>query len=281
MIVAFQGTKGAFHERAAKDFFTDQIFLPLGCETFRDVFAAVQDGSADYGVIAIENSLHGSINPVYSLLASNGVKICGEVRLHIQLYLIGHDNHGIDMVNIPITKVYSQREALGQCQDWLAANLANAEVVEYSDTAEAVKMVMAEQSSEKLAIAGREAARVYHAEVIAGPINDDPENYTRFVVISKNGTNVTDANRTSIIMNEDEDQAGKLYDALGIFSKHNINLSKLHSHPRPGKKRLYSFYIDFDTSLANAVKLNILEELKEQGWMIKILGSYKASETQD
>lgn len=282
MIVAIQGTAGSFHEQAAREMFAGYDFETQDCRTFRDVFAAVQSGAAEYGVVAIENSLHGPINPVYKLLADEGLQICGETRLQIALYLIGYEAFGLDMLNVPITKVFSQREALSQCETWLANNLENAEIVEASDTAESVKMVMEQHTTEKLAIASRQAARVYNAEVIAGPINDDPENYTRFVAITKKDPTkdqvIPDANRTSIILTEDSDQAGKLYDALGVFAKANINLSKLHSHPRPGKKRIYSFYIDFDASLARATELGLLESIRLQGWKVQILGSYKAED---
>ncbi len=281
MKIAIQGIKGSFHSQAARELFTGYEYTLVECQNFHDVFESVQKDEAGYGVVAVENSLHGTINPVYRLLAEQKLQVCGEVRLSISLYLIGHDNGGLDMINIPLTKVYSQREALNQCEDWLRTNLSNAQIVEASDTAEAVKDAVEAKSYEHVAIGSRESARLYNGEVIAGPVNDEAENYTRFFVITKKPQEVPDANRTSIILTENSDKAGILYEALGLFAKHNINLSKLHSQPRPGKRRLYSFYIDFDQSLAHATEVGLIDELRNIGWKVTILGSYKAGDTID
>ncbi len=277
MNIAIQGIAGSFHAQAASELFTGYDPSLVECTTFRDVFDAVTDGRAEYGMVAIENSLHGSINQVYRLLAEQNLNICGEIRLHIKLYLIGHDDHGLDMVNIPLTEVLSQREALSQCEQWLAANLEHAKLSEASDTAAAVRTVVESQDSSKLAIAGRAAADKYHASIIAGPINDDPENYTRFLCITAKNFTPPDADRTSIIIQEpDNDSAGTLLQALTVFANENINLSKLDSHPLPGKQRRYAFYIDFDESKDNSAGTKVINELKNLGWEVQLLGSYKA-----
>lgn len=281
MKIAIQGIKGSFHSQAARELFTGYDYTLLECTNFRDVFMAVKNNKSEYGVIAVENSLNGTINPVYRLLADKKLNVCGEVRLSIKLYLIGHDNGGLDMINVPLAKVYSQREALNQCEEWLASNIPNAQIVEATDTAEAVKEAIEAKSYEHVAIGSRESARLYHGEVIAGPVNDETENYTRFFVITKKKQVVADADRTSIILTENSDKAGILYEALGLFAEHKINLSKLHSHPRPGKRRLYSFYIDFDLSLVEANKLNVIKQLEDMGWNVTILGSYKSGNTID
>ena len=277
MNIAIQGIAGSFHAQAATELFTGHDPALVECTTFRDVFDAVSNGRADYGMVAIENSLHGSINPVYRLLAEKKLNICGEIRLHIKLYLIGHDNHGPDMVNIPLTEVMSQREALSQCEQWLATSLEHAKLSEASDTAEAVRNVVELKDSAKLAIAGSAAATLYHGSIIAGPINDDPENYTRFLCITAKDFTAPDANRSSIIIQEpDNDTAGTLLKALSVFAQANINLSKLDSHPLPGKQRRYAFYIDFDESIESDPGKKAIIELKNLGWDVQILGSYKA-----
>lgn len=281
MKIAIQGIKGSFHSQAARELFKGHDYSLVECDNFRDVFMAVKNDQTEYGVIAVENSLHGSINPVYRLLAEESLQVCSEVRLSISLYLIGHDNGGLEMLNTPNAKIYSQREALSQCEQWLAQSLPNAQIVEANDTAAAVKEAVEAMSYEQVAIGSREAARLYNGQVIAGPVNDEVENYTRFFVITKKKQIGSEANRTSIILTENSDQAGRLYEALGVFAKHNINLSKLHSHPRPGKRRLYSFYIDFDAAVSEAEKLGVLAELEQIGWKVTVLGSYKAGETID
>lgn len=278
MKVAIQGTHGSFHEMAAQRVFSDTDFAIVGCDTFRDVFDAVQDNNAVFGVIAVENSLHGSINAVYKLLAERKLFVFAEVRLPIELYLIGHPNMTLAALQSGDCEVLSQREALSQCETWLTGNLPKAHVTEYHDTAAAVVDVLQGDQIHRVAVASKAAASRYAGALLAGPINDEPENYTRFFAITKNTSEPKHANRTSIILDEKTDQAGKLHSALALFTKYDINLSKLHSHPISGKKRLYNFYVDFDTSASRATQLGIFAELKNQGWRVTILGSYVADD---
>lgn len=277
MKVAIQGIQGSFHDQAAKELFSDRDYELVECTTFRDVFTSVQEGQTDYGVVAVENSLYGSINAVYKLLAERKLYISGETSLHVSLYVIAASELDIAKINTPNTDVFSQREALGQCQLWLSSHLANAKIVETDDTAKAVQLITERNEGQNLAIAGKAAAELYDAKIIAGPINDELENYTRFFVITKKKVDVPGANRTSIILHENTfDKPGILYKALVVFAEAGINLSKLDSHPRPGKIRSYAFYIDFDASLTSPEGQKAIETLENQGWRIQILGSYKA-----
>jgi prephenate dehydratase len=272
MRVAIQGIAGSFHEQAAHTYFDSSIEL-VECPTFRDVFEAVKSGSADRGVVAIENSLHGPINAVYRLLAREQLWVCGEVRLKIAMYLIG----GPDTELRNITTVNSQLPALEQCEQWLADNLPTAVKQETSDTARSVRSVVENPSDTvTAAIASEQAAELYNGMILAGPINDDPDNYTRFVILSKEQLDDALANRTSIIITEPTDAPGMLFKALSYFDAKNINLSKLDSHPLPGEKRQYSFYIDFDASANSAEGKEILESLRGDGWDVQLLGSYNA-----
>lgn len=271
--VAIQGIAGSFHHEAAEQFFGSSIEV-VECQTFRNVFDAVKTNKADYGIVAVENSLHGSINTVYRLLASQKLWVCGEVRLKIDQFLIA--SHEIEEIDFSIIeKVYSQAPALAQCENWLDEHLG-AELVETHDTAESVRHVVHYKDEPIAAIASQKAAELYGGIIIAGPINDDPHNYTRFFVISKNRIVPNDCNRTSIVLTEPiVDKVGILYDALGYFKQAGINLSKLDSHPLPGKKRTYSFYIDFDESIEYTGAKSVLKQLEKDGWSINVLGSYK------
>ncbi len=282
MRVAIQGIRGSFHDQAAQSFF-DEDFSLVECRSFRDVFTAVTNDTADYGIIAVENSLHGSINPVYRLLAEKNIWVCGEVRLQIAMCLIGTQSAkdlDLSQLNSNETTVMSHFAAFGQCEQWLADNLPVAKQLEVTDTAEAVRQVIEEQDTNKLAIASAYAANMHGGTILQTNINDDPNNYTRFFVIRKERVDQTLTTRTSIILREPaSDKAGTLYDALGVFAKLGINLSKLDSHPRPGEKRSYYFYIDFDTGLTSETGETAIAQLNELGWNIQILGTYLSSST--
>lgn len=276
MRIAIQGIKGSFHEQAAQEFFADQNYNLVESITFRDVFSAVESSAADYGIVAVENSLHGSINPVYRLLASQELHVIGEVRLQVNLFLIAHQVINLNKLNRPDAEILSQREALNQCEKWFANNLPNARLAETNDTAAAVRQVIAKKDNFCVAVGSKPAAKLYSGAIIAGPINDEVHNYTRFFVITKNVLVNSDSNRTSIILKEStDDRAGSLYEALGVFAKYNVNLSKIDSHTLPGHKRRYSFYIDFDESANSRVGRQVLNDLNRQPWDIKILGSYR------
>lgn len=277
MKVAIQGITGSFHEQAAKSFFAHQAFQTVECTSFRKVFDAVTNGTAEYGLVAVENSLHGPLNQVYRLLASEKLHVCGEYRLKIELCLISHMAVDPVSLNDSRVEVLSHAAALSQCEHWLDLHLPRAKRTEVSDTAEAVRMIKDSPDSHLVAVASRNAAEIFNAHVVAGPINDDPHNYTRFFVITKKDVVPRDAGRTSIIITENQtDTSGTLYDALGVFAKHSINLSKLDSHPLPGQKRRYAFYIDFDKSIKDAEATEAIESLKNMRWNVTILGSYRA-----
>ncbi len=275
--VAIQGNEGSFHDQAARTFFGDEYEMK-SCITFRDVFESVSDGDTEYGVVAIENSLHGSINPVYRLLAERKLWVCGEIRLHIQLHLIGNKQSSPGDFS-KITRVLSQAEAISQCEQWLHSHLPNAVIEESNDTAGSVRTIVEQDSSEIAAIAGEIAASTYGGITLAGPINDDPANYTRFFILQNQASDNSSANRTSIIMTErDPDNVGSLHDALGVFSNLNINLTKLDSHTLPGRTRRYAFYIDFDENANSKRGKKAIRGIESLGWDVAVLGTYEKTE---
>jgi len=273
MSIAIQGIEGSFHHAAAEQFFGPTTEIEPH-DTFRQVFQSVAGGNTSEGVVAIENSLHGSINPVYRLLAEYDLRVVGEVRLQIELFLIGLQSSAQPLEQID--SVISQGEALSQCEDWLDAHLPKARREEFHDTAASVRHVVQTASLGQVAIASKQAAQLHGGTIFAGPINDDPANYTRFFVIRDSTEPVPNADRTSIIISEKEsDQVGTLHRALGIFASRGINLSKIDSHTLSGKDRRYAFYIDFDESSDSYAGLGALEGLDTHGWDVQNLGSYK------
>jgi prephenate dehydratase len=174
---------------------------------------------------------------------------------------------------VPETRILSQAPALAQVELWLDKHLPFATREETQDTAESVLHVMNQDNPHVLAVASKHAAELYGGHIIAGPINDDPHNYTRFVLLQKQPVTPENANRTSIILTTDN-APGALYNALGIFARQSINLSKLDSHPIPRDTRRYAFYIDFEASVQARPAQAALAELKQAGYTAKVLGSY-------
>lgn len=275
MKVAIQGISGSFHAQATRKLCADQPYELLPCVHFQGVFDAVATGQADRGIVAIENSIHGSINAVYRLLERHSVWIGGETRLAIDQYLIAHQAFDLEAVQkLPEPHVLSQAPALAQVELWLDANLPQAIREETQDTAKSVQIVTEAKDDSLFAVAGTEAAAQYHGHIVAGPINDDPHNYTRFVLLYPKEIASTNANRTSIILKTDH-APGALLRALQVFADHSINLSKLDSHPIASDKRHYAFYIDYDEGLYEESSQASLKKLAALGYHAKILGSYR------
>jgi prephenate dehydratase len=181
--VAIQGREGSFHQQAAEELLGPDVEL-VACPTFPKVFEAVTTGQADRGIAAVENSLHGSINDVYRLLLSRDVWVAGEVFLHIEQYLIAAEDRPLTSV----MRVLSQEPALAQCEEWLAVNLPDAVLEVTHDTAESVRTVLARPDEPLAAVASARAATTYGGTVLAGPINDDPPNYTRVSCWRRSGS---------------------------------------------------------------------------------------------
>jgi len=270
--VAIQGIEGSFHHQAAQELLGD-TFEIVPCETFSQVFASVISGKTEYAVTAVENSLYGSINAVYRLLANKKIWVQGEVYLNIEQYLIGARNLPLSS----ITSVLSQAPALSQCETWLEKKLPRASLVETHDTATSVRDVVERPSEPLAAVAGKHAADLYGGTIIAGPINDDPHNYTRFFLLSKHVLAPLSANKTSIILTTDH-KPGALQRALSIFNDAGVNLSKVDSHPISGDRWHYAFYIDFELGVASELGREIIEKLEAQNCKVTVLGSYIAGE---
>lgn len=274
MRVAIQGQAGSFHHQAAKTFFGSEFEL-IDCHTFRHVFEALSSGKAEAAVAAIENSLYGSINPVYDLLIKNKFWISGEIYLRIEHCLIGLPGANI----ADIKEVHSQAEALAQCEDYIDTNLPNAEKLEHHDTAASARDIKKWGDKTKAAIASKRAAKLYDLPILAHGIEDNKENYTRFVILYPSQKNIENASKTSLVLTTKSDtKAGSLHSALGVFAKHDTNLTMLQSRPIVGKAWHYVFYVDLEISTNDPIFNSIISELQEIGYQATILGSYKAGD---
>ncbi len=273
--VAIQGERASFHDNAAREFWGAD-YTPVCCDSFSQVFQAVIARRADYGVVAIENSLYGSINEVYDLLLKHQLWICDEVYSRIEQCLVGT----VGATIVGIKEVHSHPIALAQCEAYLASTLAYAERFEHHDTAGSVAAIKQWNDPAKAAIASVAAAELHGMEILAREIETHKQNYTRFVVLHAEKT--TDAksnpkpNKTSLILTVAE-KPGALHEALGAFAGQKINLTKLQSRPVIGRAWHYIFYVDVDSGLHEARLQTALRELKAQDCAATILGSYRSS----
>ncbi len=266
MIVAFQGEPGAFSEEAVERYLGRQETLP--CDWFDVVFDAVTSGKAEAGLIPIENSLAGSIHQNYDLLLQHQLWITGEFFLRVRHCLIALPG----VKKSDLRRVISHPQALGQCSGYLHKMAAvKAEAVQ--DTAGSVKMLKKSGDRATAAIASRRAAEIYEMEVLDEGIEDNPENYTRFLLISPRPAAPAPDSKTSIVFSL-QNQPGALFKALSVFALRDIDLTKIESRPLVGKPWEYLFYIDFAGSVDDERARKALDHLGEYAAMLRILGSY-------
>ncbi|HXV98227.1 MAG TPA: prephenate dehydratase [Anaerolineae bacterium] len=266
--VAFQGERGAYGEAAAIAFFGDSVqFLPHS--DFESVFGAVTDGQADRGVLPIENSLVGSIHRNYDLLLRHNLSIVGEIQIAIAHQLIALP--GVTLADIK--KVYSQPPALDQCMHSLTRLLPQAERVATYDTAGGVKMIKEQNITDGAGLASERAAAIYGMNILQADIQDNPENYTRFVVVAREPIMPEGEAKTSIVFAMDN-VPGSLFKSLAVFALRDIDLTKIESRPLQGKRWQYFFYIDFIGSQTEERCKNALNHLQEITSFFRVLGSY-------
>ncbi|MBI4481914.1 MAG: prephenate dehydratase [Acidobacteria bacterium] len=266
-VAAYQGEPGSYSEMALLEFFRGQV-RPVPRATFDEVFEQVSRGDAGYGIVPIENSLAGSIHRNYDLLLRHELTILGEHHLKVEHYLIGHP--GVDLGQI--RKVYSHPQALAQCEQYLA-RLGALEIIPTYDTAGSVKYIKEHGIREGAAVASRRAAEIYQMKILAEGIEDQLQNYTRFLILARENPRPQEGNKTSIVFSV-ENRPGSLFRALSAFALRDIDLYKIESRPLQGKPWEYFFYLDFQGNPAEPNCRNALSHLGEMTTFLKVLGSY-------
>jgi chorismate mutase/prephenate dehydratase len=268
--IAFQGEIGAYSELAVYKHFGSNVQVKP-CKLFSDVFKSVDVGEVDYGVVPVENSIEGSVNQVYDLLMEYDLKVCGEIILKIEHCLIANFNATLDSIKV----VYSHPQALGQCISFLEKS--GFKLIPTYDTAGSVKLIKEQGVTDAAAIASERAAQIYGMKIIARNISDNPDNFTRFFVLSKSEVPPSGNDKTSIIFSV-KHLPGALYKALEEFASREINLTKIESRPTKRKPWEYNFYLDFEGHWNEPRCKEALKGLESKAYFIKILGSYpKAS----
>lgn len=275
--IAYQGEPGAFSDAAARAMIGGRAG-PCAYRTFEEVFRAVSSGEAACAVVPIENSLAGSVLKNYDLLIEHDLTILGEIHLRIIHNLIAPRGVGL----ADVRAVYSHPVALAQCERFLRAN-PQMSIKEAYDTAGSVKMVVENGRGDEAAIAGRSAAVIYGAQVIAEGIEDNPQNYTRFLLLALPGTPLEIApgeraseRKTSIVFSF-KNRAGALFRALAAFALRDIDLTKIESRPIEGRPWEYMFYLDLSGDSRDSNVQRALDHLAEMAENIRVLGCYPSS----
>jgi len=266
--VAYQGEPGAFSEKASKKLFSEDVRLqPMA--TFNEVFESVSCGSVRYGVIPMENSVFGSIHQNYDLLLKHRLYIVGEIGLRIELHLMS--SNGVRLRDI--RTVYSQQQALGQCERFLRS-LKHVKVVAFHDTAGAARMVREERRADIGAVASDMAAKCYGLKILKRNVEDNRQNYTRFVAVSRKQLRPGQGTKLSLVFAA-RNVPGSLFRSLEGFAQNRINLVKIESRPLVGKPWQYLFYVDVEGSLEEVRLREALNHLKQVSTFCRILGTYE------
>ena len=265
--VAFPGEPGSFSHHASRKIFGPKT-MPVPCRGFEDVFESVAGKKAELAVIPIENTLAGSIHKNYDLLARYSLEVIAETSLRVEHNLIAHP--GVSLRQIK--QIYSHPAALEQCAQMLR-RLKRIETVSYYDTAGSVKSIRDKGLRHAAAIASEDAAEIYEMQILRRGIEDDPENFTRFLALARRGRFPRGGRKTSIVFGL-KNEAGILFKALSVFALRNIDLTKIESRPIRGKPWEYLFYLDLEIDVNRAECVNALRHLRELAPYLKVLGSY-------
>jgi len=267
--ISIQGARGSYHDIVARKKFPDDSEI-IESDTIDRVFKDVKKGVVDYGVIAIENSIYGSFLENYDLLLKYDAKIVSEVYMKIVLDLLALPGARIE----DITEVYSHPMAMSEAHHFLEKH-PGLRRIETEDTAGSVRMIKQEGLKTAAAIGSSLAAEIYDMKILSRDIGVKND-YTRFLIISKETAYPQDADKTSLVI-QAKNLSGSLYYCLKCFADEGINLSKIESRPVIGRTWDYNFYLDFEDGLNSPRTQRAMKELEKATSMIKILGSYRKS----
>jgi prephenate dehydratase len=267
--VYYQGERGSFSEQAARRFFGPDV-PATGRFNFADVFQAVSGTPNAYGVVPIENTLTGSIHQNYDLLLKHDLWITGEIKLRISFDLCARP--GVRLRDL--REIWSHPVALEQCQRFLARR-PEVQVKPVYDSAGAAKLMIREGRKDVGIIAGPRVAKLYGLRTMEKKIEDDPQNYTRFLVLGREKTSPAGPDAKTSLVFGVKNAPGILFRCLSVFALRNIDLVKLESRPIVGKPWEYLFYIDFCGNIIEEKYQKAVESLNEVAVYSKILGCYQ------
>ena len=263
--VGYLGPEGTFSQQAVLRHFGHSAHgLPLG--SIEEVFQEVEGGAADFGVVPIENSTEGTVDSTLDLFLTSPLRICGEIELRVHQYLMSRGGRLEE-----IERVYSHPQSLGQCKGWLREHLPRAERIAVSSNAEAARR--ARNAEDAAAIAGESAAIVYGLKKVDGPIEDRPDNTTRFLVVGRGLFSPSGHDKTSLLLAV-RDRPGALYELLTPFAERGISMTRIESRPSRTGKWEYVFFVEVAGHVDEPLLQEALDAAGRSAATIKVLGSY-------
>ncbi|MBQ7986209.1 MAG: chorismate mutase [Clostridia bacterium] len=264
-IVACQGTEGAYSQKACEKLFANPSVMFF--DTFKGVLDAVSMGMCRYGILPLENSVHGTVTEVYDLLSSYDFSIVKVAKIQI--------NHVIaaKKKDAKIKEICSHRQAIGQCDKYLKS-LSGVTVTQYDNTALAAQMVANSDRDDLACICSKECAQIYGLHVIDDNIIDSDNNYTRFICISKNAEIYPGADKISFVITLPH-TAGSLYGVMSKFAAAGINLTKIESRPIAGRDFEFEFYFEVEASVYSKELYAVLSEMENSDEKFKFFGCYR------
>ena len=266
--IAFLGPLGTFSEEATRVHFGDNI-ISLPTDSIDEIFNSVQSDTSHYGVVPVENSTEGAVSRTLDLLLLRNLNICGEISLPVHHCLISKGK-----TNDNIEKIYAHGQSIAQCHAWLTNNMPNADRIAVSSNAEGAKIVSKDKKT--AAIASSQAAELYKLNILSENIEDETNNTTRFLVISKDIIAKSGNDKTSIVV-ATKNRPGAIADLVAPFARYKVSMTKLES--RPAKLGLweYVFFVDIEGHQLDNKVIKALKEVDSNASFMKILGSYPVS----
>ncbi|MEJ2061387.1 MAG: prephenate dehydratase [Gammaproteobacteria bacterium] len=265
MRIAYFGPAGTFTQAAALKHFGHSVnTVPLS--SIDEVFREVEAGTADYGVVPVENSTEGVVSHTLDMFLQSPLKICGEVLLRIHHHLLSTQT---DMSKIK--RVYSHQQSLAQCREWLDAKLPQAERVSGISNAEAARRAKAEPDA--AAIAGEAAAELYELQVLARNIEDHPDNTTRFLIIGRQQVSPSGRDKTSLLVST-ANRPGSLFKLIEPLARNGVSMTRIESRPSHCVNWEYVFFLDLEGHAQDANVSHALKDLSAEADLCKVLGSY-------
>jgi len=265
MQIAFLGPEGTFTQAAVHKHFGHSVTtLPLGA--IDEVFREVEAGSAQYGVVPVENSTEGVVNHTLDMLLDSPLKICGEVELRIHDHLMGK----VESLE-EVTRIYSHSQSLAQCREWLDSNLPGVPRESVNSNAEAARRASEEVGA--AAVAGEVAAELYGLKILARNIEDHPDNTTRFLIIGMDDVPPSGEDKTSLLVST-RNKPGALFQLLDPLARNGISMTRIESRPSRQGMWEYVFFFDIEGHREDDKVAAALDELEEEASLFKVLGSY-------
>lgn len=266
--IGFFGVSGSFTEEAMFKYF-GRVKDPKAYDEFEDVFLAVKNNEIDYGVVPIENSSTGAIAQVYDLLYKYEFYIVGEQCVRAEQNIVGVKGTTLD----DIKEVYSHPQPFAQSTEFLKCH-PEWKLIPFHSTSVSAKLVSDLKEKSKVAIASKRAAQIYNLDIIKENINNQSQNTTRFIIISKNLESDESCNKVSVVFSID-DKAGTLYKLISHFAENNINMIKIESRPMEHGTWNYFLYVDFDGNIDSPEVITALNLIRQNSPYFKLLGGYR------